>query len=260
MSSDNSTSISLNKYIGDSGVCSRREADKIIDAQRVTINGVIAKKGNRVEEDDVVEIDGTPLQGKEEPIYLAFNKPPGITCTGDKNVEDNIIDFINYPKRIFYVGRIDKYSQGLMFLTNDGDIVNKILRAGNQHEKEYLVTVNTPVTNSFIQNMANGVPILDTRTDKCFVQKESNYTFRIILTQGLNRQIRRMCEYFGYHVTRLIRLRIMHIELGDLQEGELRNFSKNEVHKLMQLVAKSENLSQKMKLQRTKDKGGMKNG
>jgi 23S rRNA pseudouridine2604 synthase len=253
MSSDNSTSTSLNKYISESGVCSRREADKIIDAKRVTINGIIAKKGNRVEDDDVVEIDGTPLQGKEEPIYLAFNKPPGITCTGDQDVEDNIIDFINYPKRIFYIGRIDKYSQGLIFLTNDGDVVNKILRAGNQHEKEYLVTVNTPITNSFIQNMANGVPILDTRTNKCFVQKESNYTFRIILTQGLNRQIRRMCEYFGYHVNKLIRLRIMHIELGDLQEGELRDFSKNEVHKLMQLVAKSENLSQKMKLHNAKE-------
>ncbi len=253
MSSDNSNTISLNKYISDSGVCSRREADKIIDAQRVTINGVIAKKGNRVIDGDVVAIDGTPLQGKEEPIYLAFNKPPGITCTGDKEVEDNIIDFINYPKRIFYVGRIDKYSQGLIFLTNDGDIVNKILRAGNQHEKEYLVTVNKPITNSFIQNMANGVPILDTRTKKCFVQKESNYSFKIILTQGLNRQIRRMCEYFGYHVTRLIRLRIMHIELGNLPEGEWRNFTKHEVNKLMQLVEKSENLSQKMKVQKDKD-------
>lgn len=254
MSSDNSNSISLNKYIGDSGVCSRREADKIIDAQRVTINGVIAKKGNRVVEGDVVEIDGKPLKGKEESIYLAFNKPPGITCTGDKNVEDNIIDFINYPKRIFYVGRIDKYSQGLIFLTNDGDIVNKILRAGNRHEKEYLVTVNKPVTNSFIQNMANGVPILGTRTKRCFVQKESNYSFKIILTQGLNRQIRRMCEYFGYHVTKLIRLRIMHIELGNLPMGEWRNFTKQEVNKLMELVAKSENLSQKMKLQRAKNK------
>lgn len=254
MSSDNSNTISLNKYIGDSGVCSRREADKIIDAQRVTINGVIAKKGNRVAKGDIVEIDGEPLQGKEESIYLAFNKPPGITCTGDKNVEDNIIDFINYPKRIFYVGRIDKFSQGLIFLTNDGDIVNKILRAGNQHEKEYLVTVNKPITHSFIQNMANGVPILDTRTNKCFVQKESNYTFRIILTQGLNRQIRRMCEYFGYHVTKLIRLRIMHIELGNLPMGKWRNFSKKEVDKLMQLVANSENLSQKMKLERSKGK------
>jgi len=215
---------------------------------------LVAKKGNRVAEGDMVEIDGKPLKGKEAPIYLAFNKPPGITCTGDKDVDDNIIDFIDYPKRIFYVGRIDKYSQGLIFLTNDGDVVNKILRAGNQHEKEYLVTVNKPVTHSFIQNMANGVPILDTRTNRCFVQKESNYTFRIILTQGLNRQIRRMCEYFGYHVTKLIRLRIMHIELGDLPEGEWRNFSKLEVNKLMQLVANSENLSQKMKLQKTKGK------
>ncbi len=254
MSSDNSNSTSLNKYISEAGVCSRREADKIIDAQRVTINGVIAKKGNRVEDGDIVEIDGKPLQGKEEPIYLAFNKPPGITCTGDKDVEDNIIDFINHPKRIFYVGRIDKFSQGLIFLTNDGDIVNKILRAGNRHEKEYLVTVNKPITNSFIQNMANGVPILGTRTKKCFVQKESNYTFRIILTQGLNRQIRRMCEYFGYHVTKLIRLRIMHIKLGDLPEGKWRNFTKQEVNKLMQLVAKSENLSQKMKEHRVKNK------
>lgn len=254
MSSDNSNSISLNKFISDSGFCSRREADKIIDAKRVTINGEVARKGNRVFEGDMVQIDGKPLQEKEAPIYLAFNKPPGITCTGDKEVEDNIIDFINYPKRIFYVGRIDKYSQGLIFLTNNGDIVNKILRAGNRHEKEYLVTVNKPITQTFIQNMANGVPILGTRTKKCFVQKESNYSFRIILTQGLNRQIRRMCEYFGYHVNKLVRLRIMHIKLGKLPEGKWRHFTQQEVDQLMQLIAKSDNHSQKMKMQRAKNK------
>ena len=236
MPSDNTNSISLNKYISDTGVCSRREADKIIKANRVTINGVIAKTGNRVAEGDVVKIDNQPIGKKEAPIYLAFNKPVGITCTGDKRVKGNIIDFINFPKRIFYVGRLDKLSQGLIFLTNDGDIVNKILRANHHHEKEYLVTVNKPITNDFIKKMSNGVPILDTVTKKCLVKKESRLVFRIILTQGLNRQIRRMCEYFGYRVTQLIRIRIMHINLNNLPEGQWRYFTDAEVAQLEQLT------------------------
>lgn len=247
MSTDNSTSTSLNKYISEAGICSRREADKIIKANRVTINGELAKTGNRVEEGDEVAIDGKPVQGKEAPIYLAFNKPVGITCTGDERVEGNIIDYIKFPKRIFYVGRLDKFSQGLIFLTNDGDVVNKVLRAGNQHEKEYLVQVNKPITSTFIQNMSNGVPILDTMTKRCFVEKVSQYEFRMILTQGLNRQIRRMCEYFGYHVTRLIRLRVMHIELGNLGDGEWRYFTDAEVKQLMKMTEASENLSPAMK-------------
>lgn len=254
MSSDNSNSISLNKYISDAGVCSRREADKLIKANRVTINGEVAKSGNRVFEGDIVKLDGKPIQEKEVPIYLAFNKPTGITCTGDKRVKGNIIDFINYPKRIFYIGRLDKPSQGLIFLTNDGDIVNKILRAGNRHEKEYIVTVNKPITNDFIKNMGAGVPILDTVTKKCRVIKEGKFTFRIVLTQGLNRQIRRMCEYFGYRVTTLLRERIMHIRLGDLPEGKWRYFTDKEVTHLMKMIADSDNLSEKMKQNHRKNK------
>lgn len=252
MSSDNKNSISLNKFIGDAGICSRREADKLINAKRVTINGAIAKKGNRVEDGDVVKLDGQLISEKESPIYLAFNKPKGITCTGDKDVKDNIIDFINFHKRIFYIGRLDKFSEGLIFLTNDGDIVNKILRAGNHHEKEYVVTVNKPITHDFIKNMASGVPILDTMTKKCKVRKESKFTFRITLTQGLNRQIRRMCEYFGYRVTDLVRERIMHIRLENLPLGEWRYFSKDEINELMDLVALSDNLSHKMKVNQKK--------
>lgn len=239
MSSDNTNSTSLNKYISETGVCSRRDADKIIKANRVTINGVIAKTGNRVSEGDVVEIDNQPIGKKEAPIYLAFNKPVGITCTGDKRVEGNIIDFINFPKRIFYIGRLDKPSQGLIFMTNDGEIVNKILRANHHHEKEYLVTVNKPITKDFIQKMSNGVPILDTVTNKCLVRKESKLVFTIILTQGLNRQIRRMCEYFGYRVTKLVRKRIMHINLGNLPEGKWRYFTDAEITKLMEIIQDS---------------------
>lgn len=250
----NQDSISLNKFISDAGICSRREADKIIKANRVTINGNIAKTGNRVFEGDIVELDGKSITQKEPPIYLAFNKPEGITCTGDKRVKNNIIEYINYPKRIFYIGRLDKPSQGLIFLTNDGDIVNKILRAGNRHEKEYLVTVNKPITNHFIQNMAAGVPILGTVTKKCKVVKEGKFEFRIILTQGLNRQIRRMCEYFGYNVTKLVRERIMHIKLGKLPLGKWRYFTDTEVIEMMKLVTHSENLSEKMKQQKTKKK------
>lgn len=247
MSNDNSDSISLNKYIGDAGICSRREADKLIKANRVTLNGEIAKAGNRVFKGDVVLLDGQPVAEKEALVYLAFNKPEGITCTGEKSDEDNIIDFINFPKRIFYIGRLDKFSMGLIFLTNDGDIVNKILRAGNHHEKEYLVTVHKPLTKDFISQMGAGVPILDTLTKRCKVLQKDRFTFTIILTQGLNRQIRRMCEYFGYRVTKLIRVRVMHIDLGDLPVGEWRNFTNKEISELKNLIKDSDNLSHKMK-------------
>jgi len=254
MSTDNIDSISLNKFISDSGVCSRREADKLIKAKRVTLNGEIAKSGNRVFEGDDVLLDGKAISKKEAPIYLAFNKPEGITCTGDKKDRDNIIDFINYPKRIFYIGRLDKPSEGLIFLTNDGDIVNKILRAGNRHEKEYVVTVNKPLTKDFIKKMGSGVPILDTVTKHCKVIQENRFTFRIILTQGLNRQIRRMCEYFGYRVAKLTRVRIMHIPLGDLPLGKWRYFTDKEITGLMKLIEDSDNLSQKMKSNQEKSK------
>ncbi|MBT8219122.1 MAG: 23S rRNA pseudouridine(2604) synthase RluF [Bacteroidia bacterium] len=239
MQTDNKDSISLNKYIADTGRCSRREADVLIKAGKVTINGVVARAGNRVQKGDEVQIESQPLQSKAKPVYLAFHKPVGITCTGDKNVRDNIIDFINYPQRIFYVGRLDKMSEGLILMTNDGDIVNKILRASNQHEKEYIVTVNQTITKEFIKALRAGVPILDTVTKRCFVQKMDNYRFRIILTQGLNRQIRRMCEYLGYHVNRLRRVRVMHISLGKLPVGKWRHLTQQEVKQMHQMIKDS---------------------
>lgn len=236
---EDSENISLNKFISSSGYCSRREADKIIKAGRVTINGITAKSGNRVNADDEVLVDGAPVLHKDPYIYLAFNKPVGITCTAEKSVKDNIIDFIDYPKRIFHVGRLDKDSEGLILMTNDGEIVNKVLRAGNKHEKEYIVRVNKKITDDFIKSMRNGIPILDTVTNKCFVKKESNQVFRIILTQGLNRQIRRMCEYLGYRVKELKRIRIMHINLDTLPTGKWRHLNKTEVSKLKQHTKKS---------------------
>src|SRR5215204_6566702 len=198
--------ISLNKYISDSGFCSRREADRYIEEGRVSINGKDAHKGNRVQEGDVVRVDGEPVKKKQAAVYLMLNKPKGITCTTDLKDKTNIIDFINFKTRIFPIGRLDKLSEGLIFLTNDGDIVNKILRAGNGHEKEYIVTVDKPINIEFINQMRNGVKILGTVTNKCFVKQESNNRFRIILTQGMNRQIRRMCETLGYRVTSLKRI------------------------------------------------------
>lgn len=236
---DNAESKSLNKFISETGICSRREADKIIKAGRVTINGKVAVPGNRVGEGDAVHIDGKPINKKEQTIYMAFHKPVGITCTTDLKDKDNIIDFINYPKRIFPIGRLDKPSEGLIFLTNDGDIVNKILRAGNNHEKEYIVTVNQPITDKFIQKMGDGVPILDTVTKKCYVAKKSKYVFKIVLTQGLNRQIRRMCEHFGYKVIRLQRTRIMNIRLEGIASGKWRYFSKKEFKTIQKLIADS---------------------
>ena len=226
MTNDNSTS--LNKFISQTGICSRREADKWIDAEKVKINGVIAKKGNRVGENDEVTVDGKPLKNKPKSIYIALHKPPGITCTTDLKDKTNIIDFVNHPQRIFPIGRLDKPSTGLILLTNDGDIVNDILRVENNHEKEYLVTVNRPITTQFIKRMSNGIPILGTKTKKCVVERRGKMDFKIILTQGLNRQIRRMCEFLDYRVVTLKRVRIMNIHLGNLKIGKWRNLSVEE--------------------------------
>lgn len=224
----NDTSISLNKYISSTGICSRREADRWIDAERVKINGVIAKKGNRVEEGDKVTIDGRPVKRKPKLVYIALNKPTGITCTTDLKDPDNIIDFVKHSKRIFPIGRLDKASSGLILLTNDGDIVNKILRAENNHEKEYIVTVNKLITPEFIRKMGNGVPVLGKMTKKCEVRQMGKMRFNIILTQGLNRQIRRMCDYFNYRVVTLKRVRIMNIDLGNLKPGVWRDLTETE--------------------------------
>ena len=228
----NESSISLNKYISQTGICSRREADKWIEAGRVRINGQLAKKGNRVGEGDKVTIDSKLLKARPEMVYIALNKPPGITCTTDRKDRDNIIDFINHPKRIFPIGRLDKASTGLILLTNDGDIVNDILREEHEHEKEYIVTVNKPVSRSFLEKMSKGVPILGTVTKSCIVRKVGKNTFSIILTQGLNRQIRRMCEFFNYKVVNLKRIRIMHLQLGNLKQGRWRDLTKQELEVL----------------------------
>lgn len=222
-------SISLNKYISSTGICSRREADRMIDAGRVTINGKVARKGNRVFDSDKVVVDGSPIKSKAKAVYLALNKPPGITCTTDRKDKDNIIDFLNYPKRIFPVGRLDKASSGLILLTNNGDIVNKILRVENRHEKEYVVTVDKPVTGEFIQKMSRGVHILGTKTKRSRVKKKFKNVFTIVLTQGLNRQIRRMCEALNYRVLTLKRIRIMHIKLGSLKVGHWRELTQEEL-------------------------------
>jgi 23S rRNA pseudouridine2604 synthase len=231
--------ISLNKYISETGFCSRREADKYIEQLRVTINGVEAMKGNRVGENDVVLVDGEPIKKKKTAVYLALNKPKGITCTTDLKDKTNIIDFVNFKTRMFPIGRLDKRSEGLIFLTNDGDIVNKILRAGNQHEKEYSVSVDKPITLDFIQKMRNGVRILGTVTQKCFVKQEGSNRFKIILTQGLNRQIRRMCEALGYNVESLKRTRIMNMTLSGLPPGKWRYFTAAEIDTINQLLKNS---------------------
>ena len=230
---------SINKYISETGFCSRREADHYIEQGRVTINGVEATKGNRVMEHDEVRVDGEKLKTKKSAVYIMLNKPRGVTCTTDTKDKSNIIDFINYKSRIFPVGRLDKRSEGLIFLTNDGDIVNKILRAGNNHEKEYIVTVDKPLTLDFIQKMRNGVRILGVWTKKCFVKQEGPTRFRIILTQGLNRQIRRMCEVFGYKVETLKRIRIMTIKLQGLEPGKWRYFTADEISTLNAALADS---------------------
>ena len=230
----------INKYLSEVGYCSRRAADKLIEQGRVTINGKVPEMGTKVGPLDEVRVNGKLIsESNERPVYLAFNKPVGIVCTTDTRVEkNNIIDYINYPKRIFPIGRLDKPSEGLIFLTNDGDIVNKILRARNNHEKEYLVTVNRPINPDFIQRMSSGIPILDTVTRPCEVEQIGPNQFRIILTQGLNRQIRRMCEYLGYEVTKLKRIRIMNVLL-DLPVGKWRELTAKELKGINRLVADS---------------------
>ena len=231
----------INKYLSEIGYCSRRAADKLLEEGRITINGKKAPLGEKVEEGDVVAVNGKVVNKRSaQHVYIALNKPRGIVCTTDRRVEkDNIIDFIGHPQRIFPIGRLDKLSEGLILLTSDGDIVNKILRARNNHEKEYLVQVNKPITKDFLRRMRNGLPILGTVTRKCVVEQVGPVTFRIILTQGLNRQIRRMCEYLDYRVKRLKRIRIMNIEL-DLPVGKWRDLSKRELQELNRLCAGSQ--------------------
>lgn len=230
----------INKYLSEIGYCSRRAADKLIEEGRVTINGKVPEMGTKVTDDDVVAVNGKPVvEPKADFVYLAFHKPIGIVCTTDtKREKNNIIEYINYPKRIFPIGRLDKPSEGLILMTNDGDIVNKILRARNNHEKEYLVRVNKKITDDFIERMRNGIPILGTITRKCKVEKISDFQFRIVLTQGLNRQIRRMCEYLGYRVTQLKRIRIMNITL-DVPVGKYRELTPKEMKELNALIADS---------------------
>jgi len=233
----------LNKAISDSGFCSRREADTLIEQGRVTVNGNQASLGDRAMPGDEILVNGSPLTQKESLVYIVLNKPIGITCTTDRNIEGNVVDFINHKERIFHVGRLDKPSEGLLLMTNDGDIVNKILRAGNKHEKEYIVKLSRPVTSDFIKRMGNGIPILDTITKKCKVERISRFVFKIILVQGLNRQIRRMCEYLGYDVVSLQRNRLMNIELGNLPVGKWRDLTATELETLKSSLESSDNSS-----------------
>lgn len=231
----------INKYLSQIGYCSRREADKLIAQGRVTINGKIPEMGTKITANDKIYVNGKMVgEQTEKPVYIAFNKPVGIVCTTDTRVEkDNIIDFINYPTRIFPIGRLDKPSEGLILLTNDGDIVNKILRSKNNHGKEYIVSVDRLVNEHFMERMRNGIPILDTLTKKCEVERLGKYTFRIVLTQGLNRQIRRMCEYLGYQVTALKRIRVLNIPL-DIPVGEYRDLTAAELQEMNGLLQDSQ--------------------
>lgn len=248
--SDNSTNAKrLNKYISESGFCSRRGADKLIEEKRVTINGKLPELGTKVLPNDVVMVDGKAIAqssgDKSDRIYIAYNKPIGITCTTETHVRGNIVDAIGHKERIFPIGRLDKPSEGLIFLTSDGDIVNKILRAENAHDKEYIVTVDKPISERFIERMSRGVPILGTITKPCIVRVKSRFVFTIILTQGLNRQIRRMCEYLGYDVKKLKRSRIMNVELGPLKPGQWRDLTKAEMAEINQAVAGSSKVAPK---------------
>ncbi|HET8837423.1 MAG TPA: 23S rRNA pseudouridine(2604) synthase RluF [Flavobacteriaceae bacterium] len=231
----------INKYLSEIGYCSRRAADKLIEEGRVTINGELPEMGTKITAEDEIRVNGKLVgERQQNPVYLAFNKPVGIVCTTDTGVEkDNIIDFINYPTRIFPIGRLDKASEGLILLTNDGDIVNKILRSKNNHGKEYIVTVDRLINPDFIERMRNGIPILGTMTKKCEVERISNHTFRMVLTQGLNRQIRRMCEYLGYEVTALKRIRIMNVLL-DVPVGKYRDLTPSELAEMNDLLASSQ--------------------
>lgn len=235
--------VRINKFLSEAGVCSRREADRHIAAGNVMIDGVAAEAGSRVLSHQKVFFLGKPVEKEEERILLALNKPVGIVCTAEKREKDNIIDFLHYPKRIYPIGRLDKDSSGLLLMTNQGDIVNKMMRAGNMHEREYIATVNKPLTAPFLRGLAGGVPLpeLGVMTRKCEVEQMGRRTFRMVLTQGYNRQIRRMCEYFNYRVQELKRVRIMNIELGDLAEGEYRPVSESEYRKLLRLIANSKN-------------------
>ena len=227
----NESGIRLNKYLSDSGICSRREADRLIADGKVYVNGKKAEMGMRVTSNDKVECNGKTASIEEDMVLLAFNKPAGVECTTDRSNPDNIIDYIKYPKKIFYVGRLDKNSTGLILMTNDGDLANKIAKAVNCHEKEYVVRVNKKITDDFLAKMANGVPILDTVTRKCSIKKTDDYSFNIILTQGLNRQIRRMCEVLDLH-----RIRVMNIRIGNLKTGNYRNINKTELDELLKNI------------------------
>jgi len=235
----NNNSINLNKFISSTGICSRREAEKYIIDGKVTINGKPTQLGNRVFDGDLVKVNGQLLKAKPKTFYIAYNKPIGIVCTTDSKERDNIVNAIGHPERLFPIGRLDKPSQGLIFLTNDGDIVNKILRAGNNHQKEYVVSVNQPITPDFLQKMSNGIPMLGTVTKKCLVEQVNKNTFKIILTQGLNRQIRRMCEYLNYEVAKLKRTRIMNVGLGKLAEGAWRDLTDDEMSQINETIATS---------------------
>lgn len=233
--------IRLNKYLSEAGICSRREADRLIASGRVTVDGVVAETGMKVTAGQSVKVGKKQIGGKKDMVLLAVNKPAGIVCTEEKKEKDNIIRFLNYPERITYIGRLDKDSEGLLLMTNNGDIINKMMRAGNEHEKEYIVRINRPITDDFLEKMRSGVHILDTVTRQCKVEAVGKYTFRIILTQGLNRQIRRMCEALGYQVVRLKRIRVMNILLGDLKPGEYRHVSAKETEELYQMIQASSN-------------------
>ena len=229
----------LNKYLSDAGVCSRREADRLVQDGRVMVDGKTAVLGMQIQEGQEILVNGKKVRREEKKVLLLFHKPRGIECTANPKIKKNVISYIDYPIRIYYIGRLDKDSEGLLLLTNQGELVNKMMRAGNCHEKEYLVTVDKPVTEDFIRKMSCGVPILGTVTRKCHVEKTGKKTFRIILTQGLNRQIRRMCEYLGYRVERLVRVRVMNLELGDLPVGQYREAAEKELENLKSLIQDS---------------------
>ena len=229
-------SVRLNKYLSEAGVCSRREADRLIESGKVTVDGVTAQMGMRVTAGQIVKVGKKTVSQQDEMIVLAVNKPKGIVCTEDQRERDSIVRFLNYPVRVTYAGRLDKDSRGLLLMTNNGDIINQMMRAANRHEKEYKVTVDKEITEQFIKKMSEGVPILDTVTRPCTVKKIGKYTFSIILTQGLNRQIRRMCAAFGYEVKDLVRIRIMNIRLGSLKEGAYRKLTDEELEELYEML------------------------
>lgn len=229
-------SVRLNKYLSEAGVCSRREADRLIESGKVTVDGVTAQMGMRVTAGQIVKVGKKTVSKQDETIVLAVNKPKGIVCTEDQRERDSIVRFLNYPVRVTYAGRLDKDSRGLLLMTNNGDIINQMMRAANRHEKEYKVTVDKEITEQFIKKMSEGVPILDTVTRPCTVKKIGKYTFSIILTQGLNRQIRRMCAAFGYEVKDLVRIRIMNIRLGSLKEGAYRKLTDEELEELYEML------------------------